>query len=348
VLDPAADPVSRPLDWLGRQVQEDLLLLDGTPGAGTPLFAGHLCFPGSWCLDDKMGKSFLAIHHEVPQFADRIGWTADMVMQRLKAGRPIGRVNWNVVATDRLSCAPITLPEWVHQRRGITMLNAGERCYLRLEYQTMSRLPTTGGILFTIHTTIRSVAQVTETPERLRRFTNVIKGIPRPTREYKNMTFFIDPLVDYLEQRCRDTAEQTGTTAHRLVREHAVATEVERTPPTAPYYLSAGTPATWEPYAFGTTQTLAGNPNARIRWLRRNGAKESLYLAGIVEVQPSRLRRVGLGNETCQVIAGHVTVTGEDGNTIAASPGDLLSFAPDTVWTWEITELLRYSFVITQ
>src|SRR6266480_3151846 len=51
-----------PLDWVGRQVQEDLLILRGTTEDGMPLVAGHLCFPNAWCLDDKMGKSFPGIH----------------------------------------------------------------------------------------------------------------------------------------------------------------------------------------------------------------------------------------------------------------------------------------------
>src|SRR6266567_3575328 len=34
-----------PLDWVGRQVQEDLLILRGTTEDGMSLVAGHLCFP---------------------------------------------------------------------------------------------------------------------------------------------------------------------------------------------------------------------------------------------------------------------------------------------------------------
>ena len=102
--DPATLPLP-PLDWVGRQVQEDLCLMDGNE-PGTPLVAGHLCFASGWCLDDKMGQSFLAIHSPVPGFAENIGRPADLMMQRIKVGRPTARVNWTIHPSDRLNCAP--------------------------------------------------------------------------------------------------------------------------------------------------------------------------------------------------------------------------------------------------
>ncbi len=48
-----------PLDWVGRQVQEDLLLLAGPEAT---LVAGQLCFGNDWCLDEKIGLPFWQIH----------------------------------------------------------------------------------------------------------------------------------------------------------------------------------------------------------------------------------------------------------------------------------------------
>src|SRR6185312_8299011 len=119
--------------------------------------------------------------------------------------------------------APRLIYQALKTRRGITGVNAGERCFLRLEWQTLSRLPTTNGILFTIHTSIRPLVQVIDDPERLRRLAAVVKGIPRPTREYKGMAGYYDALVDYLEARCREAAGLPATTAGRLWRKSDVA-----------------------------------------------------------------------------------------------------------------------------
>jgi hypothetical protein len=50
-----------------------------------------------------MGKSVLAIHQEAPRFGPGIGRPADLVMQRLKAGRPTSRLNWSITTTNRLN-----------------------------------------------------------------------------------------------------------------------------------------------------------------------------------------------------------------------------------------------------
>ena len=205
---------TRPLTWLALQMQEDLLLMDGRQ-ASTPMVAGNLCFGASWCLDDKIGESFLDIHYPIPQFAERIARAADLMIKRLKAGRPTGRMNWTIASTERLNLALKVYHEWLPSRRGITIQNAGERCYVRLERQTFSRLPVSGAILFTIHTTRTPVVEVVADPGRLRRSASVVKGMPRVTREYKGMTLFADALIDYLEARCREVDNLPATTAHR-------------------------------------------------------------------------------------------------------------------------------------
>lgn len=189
-----------PLDWLGRQVQEDLLLLDGT-AEGTPLVAGHLCFAAGWCLDDKLGRSFLDIHDPVPEFRERIGRPADLLMQRIKPGHPSYRVGWSLTVSDQLNRAPRFDHQLAPLRAGITADNAGERCFLRLERQTFSRLPRTRAVLFTIHTSLAPLAAVLTDAERLDRFATTIRTLPPRTRAYKGIGPYEAALLGYLERR---------------------------------------------------------------------------------------------------------------------------------------------------
>jgi dimethylamine monooxygenase subunit A len=195
--EPGSLPLA-PLDWLGRQVQEDLLLMDGTR-EGMPLVAGQLCFPAVWCLDEKLGRSMLEVHAPVPRFAEQLGASTLRLMERLKPERSVSRVNWSITVTDRLDLEPRTLPEWRHLFGGITARNAGERCFLRLERQTLSLLPRTGAILFTIHTYRAPVATEVEAPERRRRLASVLRTVPPETRQYKRIEPFLEPLLAYLE-----------------------------------------------------------------------------------------------------------------------------------------------------
>jgi len=204
--DTATLPLS-PLDWLGRQVQEDLLIMDAT-ASGVPLVAGQLCFGAGWSLDGKLGQSFLAIHEPVPGFSDgRVGRSADLLMQRARAGAPTGCIGWSFTPDGALNHAPCVIADRRVVATQIDPDNAGERCYLRLERQTFSRLPRTGALLFTIHTYVAPIGAVlAEEPGRARRLTGVVRTMPEEMRRYKGMTAFAAPLIAYLEARSQATS----------------------------------------------------------------------------------------------------------------------------------------------
>jgi dimethylamine monooxygenase subunit A len=368
---PLPDPACRPLDWLARQVQEDLILISGDTARGTPMVAGNLCFGASWCLDDKLGKSFLGIHDEVPQFAARIGRPADLVMRRLKEERPIGRLNWSIATTTTRNMAPRLAHLTISSRRGITGANAGDRCFLRLEWQTLSRLPHTGGILFTIHTTIRPLVEVIADPERLRLLTGAIKGLPRPTLEYKGMAGYRDALVDYLEARCRAAAGNPPTTAARLWRsndgqaEPSTAAPYERERPqdrggrrtsldtgepagTAPMPAYVWDEGDGEPFTFDPAHVLEGEPRAHIRWARRSKPDQPWYQAGRLFMVPCTVRMICEGFQTFLIEDGEAVVTIDDEESIRCGAGDVISLPRDSVSIWRITRPLRCFFTYSK
>ena len=189
------------LDWLGRQFQEDLILMAADERGEAVCAAGTLCFGSGWCLGDKIGKPFLDVHAEVPGFAAQAGRASDLLLRRLKPGRPVARWNWTLPATDRLNLAPALASEWAGERRGVTPQNAGERCFLRAERQTLSRLPRTGAILFTIHTYLTPISQVAADPEGRRALVAHVRSLSAAMIAYRGMTEYADALIAYLEQK---------------------------------------------------------------------------------------------------------------------------------------------------
>ncbi len=192
-----------PLDWLGRQLQEDLLIMAEDAARGTPLIAGQLCFGAGWCLDDKIGQSFLAIHDPVPIFGERIGRSADLLMQRLKPDHPTARVGWSMTTSPTLNHAPAVSRGRRDSDSGVDPTNAGERCYLRVERQTLSRLPETRGVLFTIHTYVTPLGVVisADPQARARRIAAVLRTMPEALQRYKGIDRFRDPLLAYLDEQ---------------------------------------------------------------------------------------------------------------------------------------------------
>jgi hypothetical protein len=148
-----------------------------------------------------MGQSFLAIHAPVALFAERIGRSSDLLVQRLKPGHPVARVGWSISTSNTLNRAPAVANKWRQDVSTIDATNAGERCFLRLERQTLSRLPRTRAVLFTIHTYLAPLAAVIaeDAPARARRLAATLRTAPEEFLRYKGITQFYGPLLGYLE-----------------------------------------------------------------------------------------------------------------------------------------------------
>lgn len=188
-----------PLDWVGRQVQEDLIVMGNDVEHGFPLVAGQLCFASGWDLDEMMGRSFLSIHEDVARFAEEIGRPAYLLMARLKPERPVWRANWSIKTNDRLNSGPRFRELNVQSRQGITAENTGQRCYFRVERQVLARLPRTGAVLFTIHTYLTRLDELASDPDRARRLAHAVRGMHPATYAYKGLATYAEGLLAYLD-----------------------------------------------------------------------------------------------------------------------------------------------------
>jgi len=182
----------------GNAVQEDLLLLDLNQ-PGLPLIAGHLCFANAWCLDDKMGHPFLAIHDPVPGFGQSIGPSSEKLMERLKPGRPVQRLNWAVKSTGQLDLTSRWDPQVAAWNQLIHPTNAGQRCWMRCERQTLSLLQQSNTVLFTVHTYTQPVATLSTAQQDI--LLGVLETCPEPMLRYKGIWPFLDPLLTWLRNR---------------------------------------------------------------------------------------------------------------------------------------------------
>jgi hypothetical protein len=188
-----------PLEWLGYQVQEDLLIMANDPEQGFPLVAGVLCFPNAWSLEEKMGRSLLEIHAPVPGFAEALGEKTVRLMEQLKPGRPTWRLNWSIKPVPRLNLLPRFADETAQAAAALTPDMVGDRCMLRVERQTLTRLPT-GAILFTIHTFQTPLARVAGNADHWQRLRGVLHSVPADMLSYKGIEHFKTALFEYLDK----------------------------------------------------------------------------------------------------------------------------------------------------
>lgn len=134
-------------------VQEDLVLM--RKGAdGWRLAAASLSFPSSWKLADKFGKPMHAVHAPVPGFAagTRNAGMIERMFDHLRPEMPVLRWNWSLFSDLALYHPEPSHP--IGPRFGAT----GEKAVLRIERQTLRRLPQSGDILFTIRIYVDSLS----------------------------------------------------------------------------------------------------------------------------------------------------------------------------------------------
>jgi hypothetical protein len=191
--------VLHPLDLAGRLVQEDLCLMQLDAAHGVYRMVGaSLCFPTRWRLADKLGKLLNLVHGPVPGYEEELASTMDRFFTRLKAEKPVWRVNWGLIDD------PTLFQPTGHGRKGlnpdITVDNAGDKLWIRMERQTLRRLPRTQDILFTIRVHVRPLRELATRPERAAELASTIRSMPEPMRLYKSLPPFLDAVLSWLDQ----------------------------------------------------------------------------------------------------------------------------------------------------
>jgi len=142
LIDLAADEA--PLLIASKLVQEDLCLMRDGPG-GYRLAAASLCFPSSWSLTEKFGRTLDGLHANVPGYENGFGPRMNRIFANLRTELPAQRLNWSLYADDDLH-HPASKQRPRHWFDGEGPLSA----FVRVERQTLRRLPVSGDILFTI------------------------------------------------------------------------------------------------------------------------------------------------------------------------------------------------------
>ena len=194
-----------PLELAGRLVQEDLCLMQRGE-TGYRLVAAVLCFPAHWRLSDKLGRPLEAIHGPVPGFGERLAGPVDRFFHSIQVARPVWRVNWSLVDTPTLFLPP----EHRGHPKPVSAERAGEQLWLRVERQTLHRLPRSGDVVFGIHTYVDPLADAIDSAEAARALAARIREMPEPMARYKSILPIRAPLLAWLDGRAKAQGPSAG------------------------------------------------------------------------------------------------------------------------------------------
>lgn len=190
-----------PFEWIVRQLQEDVELLDQR---GDTLYfdAGILTFGADWSLDFDLGMSFLEIHGPVPRVHEMgVLPRAARFLARLPVGPIYRRTNWTMTVGRRLDTCTEVYHEWGPDRAGLRYEEIGERLHLRVEVQHFVRLPRSNAVMFPIHTYLASLDEICTVPAWAVRLERVLATLPQDLVDYKGLTRYLDMAVEWLRER---------------------------------------------------------------------------------------------------------------------------------------------------
>jgi dimethylamine monooxygenase subunit A len=171
-----------PLLAASRLVSDDLVIMEQIEEAWTST-AVCLCNPTFFSAGHAIGKSLSLLHEPVPDGDFGLSARIGRVFANLQADTIIERHNWTVQWSD----ARYT-PDGTPLREQAAKAATGqerEQLFLRVERQTIRRLPVSGAVLFTIRIRLSKLAELLSQCEHAAAFTSAWQTAPQPVRDYK-------------------------------------------------------------------------------------------------------------------------------------------------------------------
>ncbi|KAF8631213.1 hypothetical protein AX15_002544 [Amanita polypyramis BW_CC] len=211
ITEDGRDAAERAMTISALLVQDDLaIMIEGKDGKYY-FQAGAICIPGSWRMEDKLGKPLDEIHisGNVPQYKEKLQTSLERFFRRLPVDKPVVRNNYLVqlvrsagevtetaddkIDPEELAWSKSTLgPEDEYYGRQQSFLGppdgpvpTPERLRLRTERQTLRRLPRSGAVIFTIRTYMVAVTELAKEEGVGERLADAVEGWPEEVREYK-------------------------------------------------------------------------------------------------------------------------------------------------------------------
>ena len=180
-----------PLWHASRAVADDLCLMERRDGAWR-LTALSLCAGSLFTASEVIGRSLSELHRPVPGFEQRLLTRVTRIFDGLRDGLVLERRNWSVVSSPDLF-----LTDAGPMRAAIPAIDparAADALHVRVERQTLRRLPNSGGMVFTIRLWIDPLSAIAADPQRLARFAEAWRTAHPDFRAYKQLGLY-DKLV---------------------------------------------------------------------------------------------------------------------------------------------------------
>ena len=201
-------PGVEPLAVISQFLEEDFILLQQVDGQDQ-ITAASNAYSSSGRIVSSVGRSIPWAHKFVPTLNEQLGPRIDRVLGNIKVDAPVERFNWlltpissrlfpedphaaNATAVDRINAALVADPG-----------RAGEILWIRVERQTLLRLPESGALAFSIYTYSDPLSSIARDRESLEAMHRLIGSYSEDRMNYAAMAPIRAPVLKWLEGQLR-------------------------------------------------------------------------------------------------------------------------------------------------
>jgi hypothetical protein len=199
VLDMSMPLKDHPLVYVSKLAKEDFYVVQQNPDDGLHyLVAAAVPFPGGgFSLLEILGQNIDVIHTSVPYYKEKLQKSMEKWFSKLSANEPVERATWYM--------------SWDHELREVEVykvpkgsgevkdLPDAKDFVVRVDRQSLRRLPRSKAIIFTNHPIMYSIDEMKDEPLVPSLMKKILFEGPPDIVKYKNFQVFRDHIEPYLQ-----------------------------------------------------------------------------------------------------------------------------------------------------
>ncbi|KAJ5947682.1 hypothetical protein N7466_000697 [Penicillium verhagenii] len=197
-----------PLEILLDNVPEDfgLMLRDEVTGYYF-LRAAVICSAMGWDVASKIGKQLHEIHDHIPDYKEKMQFSMDRFFTKMPTEKPIQRGSWGLEVGEPLYVPPSD-PHLALRQSQDPNLHI-EDCTLRVDWQTLRRLPLSASVVFNFKAVFTPISEFRDEPAVPALVGKVLKEGKESLMKYKGVWHVQHVILPKLEEWAREQ-EETG------------------------------------------------------------------------------------------------------------------------------------------
>ncbi|KAI9866281.1 MAG: hypothetical protein M1813_001403 [Trichoglossum hirsutum] len=183
-----------PLEILLNHVPEDFAITMRDPIDGLYYFrAGVICSSLGWNVGTKIGLQLHEIHAPIPDYKEKMRFSMDRFFAKMPTDKPIQRGSWGLEVDQPLFMPPGD-PHELHRFSQNPELKLSQ-CHLRVDWQTLRRLPLSAAIVFNFKALFTPVSEFRDEPYIPSICLKILREGKKNLMEYKN-TWHVEHVVN--------------------------------------------------------------------------------------------------------------------------------------------------------